>query len=117
MNISEIITLIRSGSSNPDHREGQRQIEEAIGLLKGIQVAGQWQTMENAEEEDGFSILAYDEAEVNEKAYGYIHQTYYSSKDGLWHLSCNGEIWNPTCFIPMPAPPNNQQQTKLESES
>jgi hypothetical protein len=79
--IQRVITLIRSGSSNPDHHEGQRQIEEAIGLLKGIQVAGQWQPMETAPK-DGDDVLL-----------GHWHVGIFTARfiDGKWRSSWGGQ--------------------------
>ena len=146
MNIPEIITTIRSGSSNTDRHEGQRQTEEAICLLemiqsvdgllfsqryklskilncrcnyddiekavkelKAAQAVGQWQPMKGADKESHVPVLAYDEID------GCIYRTFYSAEKGSWVIGSTGEIWNPTYFTPIPAPPEAPQQTKLES--
>ncbi len=97
MNIQEIITLIRSGSSNSDHHEGQQQIEEAVELLKKMQAVGQWQPMETAPK-DGREIIAYD-SDLSVLTVYYI--------DNKWTNPCDRDEYYDavTHWMPWPEPP------------
>jgi hypothetical protein len=91
--IQEIITLVRSGSNNSDHREGQRQIGEAVRLLNKLQT---WQPIETAPK--GKAVVCLRPSLCTEHGWWVAILVYF---DGHW-VDSKGVAFSPLYWIDIP---------------
>lgn len=128
--IKSIIELIGKGHSNSDHKEGQRQINEAVAMLikmqagenllfsqrhklsKILECESRYDDIENAVKDlkhaqqwqpiETADMDCFGEILGYETENGNVYRTSFNRDDGAWLISSTNEIWNPTHWIPLP---------------